>query len=54
MEWGSIKKGINDNKIRIEFLILIVLLVFLIFGIGYLFGRYDSQEPLEIIEDFNL
>ncbi len=54
MEWGSVKKEIKDRQDKIRFLILILLLIVLTFGIGYLFGRYDAQKPLEITDDFSL
>ncbi len=50
--WASFKEKIKSEQDRIKILILVFLLMFLAFGLGYLAARYQGQEPLELIEGF--
>jgi len=49
----DLKKRIGMNQGKWKTMLLIFLLAFLSFGLGYLFASYQTQEPL-IIEDFTL
>jgi flagellar basal body-associated protein FliL len=54
METKKIIEEARANRKKIELMILVFLLAVLAFGIGYLFGANQTQEPLEIIQEINL
>lgn len=52
MVWTNLKEKLKKEEDRIKILSLIFLLTLLAFGCGYLVSRYQNQEPLELIEEF--
>jgi len=50
--WTNLKEKLKKEEDRIKILSLIFLLTLLAFGCGYLVSRYQNQEPLELIEEF--